>query len=86
MTQTSEVAGTEENDLTAAPAQPAYSGFLSRPEGFRDERHVRREDFPGADCRFAWKAATPGRSRLAPTRRIVGLIAHNLARVAERDT
>jgi hypothetical protein len=25
-------------------------------------------------------------SRLAPTRRIVGLIAHNLARVAERDT
>jgi hypothetical protein len=36
--------------------------------------------------RFAWKAATPGRSRLAPTRRIVGLIAHNLARVAERDT
>jgi hypothetical protein len=38
--------------------------------------------------RFAWKAATPVArgSRLAPTRRIVGLIAHNLARVAERDT
>jgi hypothetical protein len=38
---------------------------------------------------FAWKAATPGRSRgsrLPPMRRIVGLIAHNLARVAERET
>jgi hypothetical protein len=32
------------------------------------------------------ESGNPGRSWLAPTRRIVGLIAHNLARVAERDT
>jgi hypothetical protein len=57
MTQRAKLRAPRKNVLTAAPAQLAYSGFLSRPEGGRDERRVRREDFPGADCRFAWKAA-----------------------------
>ena len=57
MTQRAKLQAPRKNVLTAAPAQLAYSGFLSRPEGGRDERRVRRDDFPGADCRFAWKAA-----------------------------
>jgi hypothetical protein len=76
------------------PSRPLpFVAHGAPPHASRSVEGTRRAPLPPSEPRFE-SAALHGKrqpwvargSRLAPTRRIVGLIAHTLARVAERDT